>query len=109
MEDMELLRRIYFTRRAILAKERESLVNQALRCISTSQHTVPLPGNSQVSNLSTQPVEHEGRSLLVVMATNFNMSSRLLSSPVSGIASATSVQLKQCPGFPDSNLFLLGL
>ena len=48
LEDLERLRLIYFTRRAVLAKERESLVRQALKCISTSQQTVPLPGHSQV-------------------------------------------------------------
>ncbi len=47
-DDMEHLRRIYLTRRAVLAREREALVVQAARCIINGQDHVPLPGTTKV-------------------------------------------------------------
>lgn len=52
--DMEHLRRIYLTRRAVLAQEREALVAQAARCIINGQEHVPLPGTTKVSLLAAQ-------------------------------------------------------
>ena len=48
LDDMEHLRRIYITRRAVLAREREALVAQAARCIINGQDQVPLPGTTKV-------------------------------------------------------------
>ena len=48
LDDMEHLRRIYITRRAVLAREREALVAQAARCIVNGQDLVPLPGTTKV-------------------------------------------------------------
>ncbi|KAA6422014.1 MAG: hypothetical protein FRX49_08032 [Trebouxia sp. A1-2] len=54
LDDMEHLRRIYITRRAVLAREREALVAQTARCIINGQDQVPLPGSTKVSLLAAQ-------------------------------------------------------
>ncbi len=70
LDDMEHLRRIYLTRRAVLAWEREALVVQAARCIVNGQDHVPLPGTTKVC--SSSPRCFFSCSLLMLLVVHAN-------------------------------------
>lgn len=53
-EDLMFLRRLYVTRRYVLAKQRERLITEAAGCINSGLKQVPLPGSTQVSHLAAR-------------------------------------------------------
>ena len=53
-EDLMFLRRLYVTRRYVLAKQREQLITEAAGCINSEPKQVPLPGSTQVSHLAAR-------------------------------------------------------